>query len=1595
MIKYKKVTKPVIVLTIVSILLMILLIQSNTMFEKIIKKDEYYSSLTEERKALYDKLKVKNIKITDRKTGTKNFNTATYESVDDGSVVSNMEGIDVSEKDDYVRTFDTISYTLEVNVEENPNANIEEGTILKGGVIKVKATLPKGPNGEVYFTWQEDAWMQNVKTNEDKTILTAEYHISEEYSIVGGNQELSFTVLASGYPVELTEEQHKPIFEVWMEGNLPDNEESKINSTNIYDKKNIFISGKENFDLIIDKGNLNLPTTRKEKNGQYINFEFMIDYYYDNNYSIKGIAFPSFKSGTGKIKVNYYYKTTASETWSLLDENTEKASEVLNNIELIAYNSSGMNNENALPNADSNSNYKLFCFIINNQSLCPEFKTPSASINNNVIEFTMDNIKFPGQKYEDIDYGNNEYLANIPIVSEMFELFIPYYLLDDNDYNYKIEVEILEFKNDSEKNINLDGNLNNNKTEINFNYIKNIEELINMNTSKSPYETSVVMGTSTYTSCDLNVNYGPFEGGEERLISWDSTLIDYSSVKILSASEKTKIKYGIYKANPQKGLNSVEEVNEATLESFNWYDDIEEAKKGGVITSLNIYDSEYKGNNKTNSYYVYLKPKLNANNFLKTYIVRQKAYLYFDEDKKNIISVGDDNNANSYIPNKYENGILVSPESPSEIGETHLISGNYSYAYFHTKNYLGKYANTFEASDEIINIELYLTDNEAFLENNIFLTDDLAATVKLPPELTYLEGTANLEPDFIRKTSTGETYIQWTYKDHLIGEETEKIKFQVEIDQFITNNKQLNIPYYRASLKYAPLYTGGYTYNYEGKTYSIKTNENSYNVERIQISNLSGSSTRKNFDKKYLEKNDSFNVTDSVYNISDAPLQNLKTIQRLPYSKDMYGSNYSGTYKIKITSLATNQRLYYSNNTFEKLGIESDEYGNLSAQNIDFANDSKWIEAKVGDTIPHGATAIASTLGTLSTGTSEKFTYEFITEGNMIHDKYAFRTFMTSDNLETPASSHIKEAIVSDRVISGIVFVDKNNNNIYDNNDTLLKDTEIKLLDSNKNTISTTKTDANGYYKFSNLIKQNYYIQSVISEDYEIVSKNSGLTNNSSVFNSNGYTDIIETLNDELRVEILEADNINLGVRQKEGTLTVNHFIEGTTTELAATTTETVYYGNEYSTLPSQDVSNYYELISTPDNASGIVKSDITVTYYYRLKSAIIIIKHLEKDTFRELDNEIKKDTKYGTYYTSEISPNIPANYDFFDKTSNYEGKVETDLIEIIYYYQKKDSKLDSTISKTGPEELTQKNVQVDYIINYEAKINDYIGGANITITDTLPYEIDEEKSNLDGGVYSKNTNTITWTIKENNIDAGTETKTISINKKISLEFTNIDSTKRTMTNSVSGAIVLDNNERTINAKTITYLKIPGKIIVHHYLKGTTKKIVDDIISTNLVGETYISNGITKDGYVLVSEPENKTHKYTDEQQEIIYEYEKINLNIITKVIGGGGSISGDEVVSYGENSTEGKIIIKPQKGYIVTKITVNGKELNGISCENGCTLDKFEKMLENKTINVYFEKIKNNPETLSLGDLTITIIILICSVIILYKLNKNSIMRI
>ena len=72
-----------------------------------------------------------------------------------------------------------------------------------------------------------------------------------------------------------------------------------------------------------------------------------------------------------------------------------------------------------------------------------------------------------------------------------------------------------------------------------------------------------------------------------------------------------------------------------------------------------------------------------------------------------------------------------------------------------------------------------------------------------------------------------------------------------------------------------------------------------------------------------------------------------------------------------------------------------------------------------------------------------------------------------------------------------------------------------------------------------------------------------------------------------------------------------------------------------------------------------------------------------------------------------------------------------------------------------------------------------------------------------------------------------------------------------------------------------------------------------------------------------------------------------------------GGTIVGDEIVAYGETSTK-DIIIIPEQGYEVRKITINGEEQDFTENEYGIvTLSKFENIIENKEIVVTFGKIR------------------------------------
>lgn len=1540
----KKLLVPVIALVLFIGFFCLPIFGGRTAYSVLTYKDTYYATLSTARQAAYDKLQIKSVKITERKTGTENFNTDSRKSVDDGSVLSNMEGIDVSEKDNYVRTFDKVFYTIEVEVEKNPNKTTN-AEVIKGGVIKVKAKIPKGKNGENFGSWNYDAWMNNRQTTDSYTTITAEYYVPEEQSIAGGNQQLSFSFTTNGYVQKLIESGQKPTFEVWMEGNKPDNTASTATSKSITDSQDIYISGKENYEVEIIDGATNLPGEENGQKGQYINFgiQIMMKQPYSYVSQLKGVSYPSFTNATAKVKIEYYYNNINDNNpdWTLIDNSNKPKAGLLNGGSLIAYNYTGSTNSKARPFPSSNNGVshkhaaqcgRLSSNNSSSLSVCSDPGIHTATLKENILEINYANMEMPDVNSNTHSFSSSSTTISSTFLlsSSLFELFIPYYNGDTKENEYQVKVIATEFTpkdGNNKNNLIPDSNSSNDSrlesflvegdpVGVSFTFYKNI--------SGGSYRTSedMFVGGSANVTSIVNGNFGIYKGGVKRLITWNPSFFDlnYASKTVVDSAKAT-IQYGVYKSNKENGLLTQKEMNTTTYDDFTWYTNYNEAKKNGKITAIFFDDRSWQGYGQSSTLSLNFSSLPDLENVGKVTMMRQKTYIYADEARTKEIKLLADDTENSYIPTKYEGDIKVSAETPAVAGETIYMYTGQTNTTIRTNDFLdnGTRKTNYDVLEEVVNYSItsdFLNSKELLGEGK---KDDVYITVQLPKDLEYYEASTNINPERVHKLPNGITYVTWLLKDVTVGDDIETIDFSAGINPYIANNSEINVKVYIAAIKNSKYSYNSYTYDGQSYQYPVSSDNNL----TIYVSNLSGSVARKTLTHYYIEKNESTTITDTVYNISENRLNNVKTIQRLPYNKDNLGSNFTGTYTIKVNRLAEEQKLYYSTASFDTLNIPQDSQGNLSAKNINFANDSNWIEVAEGDIIPSNATALGSTMGNIENKNNKSFEYEFITQGNKEYDTYSFITYISSDNLINVVATFIKKLSIGDRIISGRVFSDRNDNNYFDTGDRLFNDIEMNLLDSNKNIIATTKSNAEGYYSFNNIPKGNYYVQvkPIDYFEYQIVDKNVGKRSEANVFNKDGTTDLITKINDDLANNVLEADHINLGIRLRKSTLKVNFIDVDTNEKLAPEEVSTVFYTEKYTTAPS---------------------------------------------------------------------PLIRANYENISKTPNYEGIVDSDLIEVVYYYKLKDSRVKTLLTKVAPEEITSKDQVNKYTINYETQLKDYYGDVSITLVDQLPYEIDESLSDIAGGTYNKNKKTITWVINRKNVDASEYTQKIKAIKYISLVYKDLDPNVKTINNIVTSTIKLTNNERTNEAQDVSYVKIPGKIVVHHYLEGTTTKVAKDEVTKNIIGEVYTSEAVEKEGIILVKKPDENVHMYKEETTEVIYEYEKNGFDITTKALNSGGTIEGDEYVPYGQNSTPDNIVIETEKGYVVKQITINGESININQCKKGCVLEPFEEVLEDKHIEVSFEF--DNPETSVFGkNIFIILGLFITSIIAVYKIKKYS----
>ena len=1661
-VKLNKKIIPIIIISIVLLTIFIIPFKNNkSIFLTLINNK--YEGLSAERQALYDKMRIEYVNIKSRITGTAPFNEGE---------ISNSDGIDVSENDDYIRTFDVMKYTVEVGIEPNiDHEGVTSSSTFEGGVIKVRAKLPN-QGTPTLMRWEQDAWMQNVSYSNDNTEIYAEYHAPEGTIITNANQNLTFTIRVDGYKKEVTNEM-APEFELWMEGNKPDDSTSLANSISKKDDKATIISGKVNLDTaVVRNAGRTFRGLKDGVTGQYMNFGYGVALIQPvSSFSdLRGVEFPS---GDVEIDIEstYSYRDRESaDNWTTVTDPSYTT--------VLAY---GLNKESKSGYYLDTHNYieGLPCGRIglySSEKYCVfDSGTLSLNFENNNYQAKFTNYKLNSSKFplRSIGAATDSTATNLGrILAGNSQIFVPYYDFDSNilyDYEYSMKITAIRYKDTNGNSYVINGD---DETKVSNNVATNSfsKALSNSLTprvrlysgnSHDNEESSAVIGSTVKPIFQILTTDGPYAGGTVRYITWNSSLVTFNNYIKPNCESDTGFscptydgiiyQYGILKSSPELGLTTTSAINSSKPEDFDWYNTTDEALTHGKIAALRIDDPVPTELGIKRWFQPNFIVDNKEENIGKVATFYQKVSVFEDAARTKEIKLY----ANSTFKDaQYNaNGTLKRSSSPRAIGASLLILGARAKTQT-TVSDLDSENNKKQAYD-VQDGEVHIVVTPTLVSgteqsDNDIIAESAIIKTTLPAGLTYKSGSSNKEPKSITVSTDGITTIEWEYNNWQINRpapDFSEITFTAEISASLNNNSSL-------------LIMSTISTNLDLSDDSRMENNYKHSEYGIIVSNLAGSKTLKSIDNQIIDLNGSFQVVSTLGNNSDEELTDVRTIEILPINNDDKGSVIHGTYSGKIINGIPNQRFFYTTNLINNIGITNDRNGKITIKGVDLENDDRWIELNVGDNIPSNATALATTLPTLSPQSEKSYTIEFTTTGNQKRDIYAFSHNMTSNNLEVAVKSNTVIAEVVERKISGIAFEDVDRDNEYDEDDKLLKNINVELLDSTTTKISETTTDNDGYYSFSLPDKGNYYIRFTSKDGYELIPK--GTSDTSSKVNNNYVTDLINHTEDPQEV-VFDKGNYNLGIRKKAATLKVHHYLNGTTTKVGPDETSTVYYTDTYETnvldpIPTNHVfsSNdgdptsgtvlkdiieviyYYDLLpatlkviyidesgnnidpsknindttkhlgdhystnqlefldynflrSEGDPTSGTIDKDIIeVKYIYKLKRGTVITHHYLYENGVETTTKLAPDVtdtyNYTEQYDTLVSSSVPKNYELYRKTDNYIGTVSSPTTEVNYYYQLKDINLEAIITKTGTELITKKDENVEYHIDYTARVKDYIGDATITMIEHLPHPIDTSKSDLAGGIYNPDDQTITWVISWNNINTYEEsdnTAIKNIKKDLNLVYEGIVGRDRLITSTTTAKIELSTKSRDCEAIVPTNIKIPGTIIVK-YIDTEGNEIADQVKKEDLIGESTTTTSIEIEGYKLIESPNVEYYEFEEEQQTVIYKYKKIIFNIRTEVEGDGGTIEGDEDVLYGDSSTKDKIKIKASSGYVISKIIIDDKEIIINDNKTELIIDNFVDVKDNHKVVVSF--LPYNPDTNSRTNHVLIFVILISILLICYK---------
>lgn len=307
------------------------------------------------------------------------------------------------------------------------------------------------------------------------------------------------------------------------------------------------------------------------------------------------------------------------------------------------------------------------------------------------------------------------------------------------------------------------------------------------------------------------------------------------------------------------------------------------------------------------------------------------------------------------------------------------------------------------------------------------------------------------------------------------------------------------------------------------------------------------------------------------------------------------------------------------------------------------------------------------------------------------------------------------------------------------------------------------------------------------------------------IFEFSGDDDIWIFMDGQLVIDLGGIHNeISADINFATGEINV---YKGKKGESGVTIKSTEYLTDKVGKDWNSDIDKQHKLdIFYLERGAGSSNCTMSFNLPMEVQRSSVIVHHYIDGTDKKLAEDTIIEGNDGDLYKAQPSTEIPPMYEVVEEKfpQNAVGIIEASTTkEVIYYYKLKE---ESEIDKQGPLQINSLTKEINYGINYKAAIKDYIGNVKITIVDNLPYEIDEEKSNISNGIYNKDNLTITWTgtyktttdtltwdnpsSAQNEDVEVLENGNILINKDISLVYLNLPTENETIVrNTVSGTL--------------------------------------------------------------------------------------------------------------------------------------------------------------------------------------------------------------